>query len=121
MIRNWKSKLIAGLSFSSMMFIFQACYGTPQDLQYDVLVEGQVKSKTTGQPIKGIKVSPTTETQYQQTDDAGKFSFYTQTDGSLGLRFEDIDSEVNGAFQAKDTILTDVYNKIWVDIKLEDK
>lgn len=121
MIRNWKSKLIAGLSFSSMMFIFQACYGTPQDLQYDVLVEGQVKSKTTGQPIKGIKVSPTIGTQYQQTDDIGKFSFYTQTDGSLGLRFEDIDSEENGAFQAKDTILTGVYNKVWVDIKLEDK
>jgi hypothetical protein len=121
MIRNWKSKLIAGLSFTSMMFIFQACYGTPQDLQYDILVEGQVKSKTSGLPIKDIKVSPANSTQNQRTDDAGKFSFYTQFDGSLKLLFEDTDADLNGAFQAKDTVLTNIYNKVWVDIKLEDK
>jgi hypothetical protein len=121
MIRNWKSKLIAGFSFTSMMFIFQACYGTPQDIQNDVLVEGQVKSKTSGLPIKEIRVSPAGSTQYQRTDDAGKFSFYTPSDGSLKLLFEDTDADMNGAFQTKDTTLTNVYNKVWVDIKLEDR
>jgi len=120
MIRNWKRKLIGGLSFTSMMFIFQACYGTPQDLQYDVLVEGQVKSKTSGLPVKDIKVSPSRSTQYQRTDADGKFSFYTLTDGSLELLFEDTDSGQNGGyFKDKDTVLTSAYNKVWVDIKLE--
>lgn len=104
-----------------MIFIFQACYGTPQDLQYDVLVEGQVKSKTSGQPIKDIKVSPANSTQYQRTDDAGKFSFYTQSEGRLELLFEDTDADLNGAFQDKDTILTNTYEKVWIDIKLEDQ
>ena len=104
-----------------MLFIFQACYGTPQDMGYDVLVEGQVKSKTSGLPIKDIRISPSGSTQYQRTDDAGKFSFYTPSDGILELLFEDTDVDQNGAFQAKDTILRNVYNRIWVDIKLEDK
>jgi len=121
MTRNWKRKIIGGLSLTSMLFIFQACYGTQQDFQLDVLVEGQVKSKTSGLPIKAIKVSPASSTQYQLTDDAGKFSFYTQFDGSLKLLFEDTDADLNGAFQAKDTVLTNIYNKVWVDIKLEDK
>ena len=121
MTRNWKRKIIGGLSFTSMLFIFQACYGTPQDFKYDVLVEGQVKSKTSGLPIKGIRVSPTGQSQYQLTDDVGKFSFYTLIDGPLGLKFEDIDSVQNGAFFTKDTIITTVYDKVWVDIKLEDK
>ena len=48
---NWIKKLIGGLSLTSTMFIFQACYGTPQDFGMDVLIEGQVKSKTSGLPI----------------------------------------------------------------------
>jgi hypothetical protein len=118
---NWLHKIIGGISFTSVLFIFQACYGTPQDIGNDVLVEGQVKSKTTGQPIKGIRVSSASGTQYQQTDDAGKFSFYSLYVRNLGLRFEDIDSTLNGAFLAKDTILSDIADKVWVDIKLEDK
>jgi hypothetical protein len=121
MKRKWLHKIIGGISFTSLLFIFQACYGTPQDIGNDVLVEGQVKSKTTGQPIKGIKVSSASGTQYQQTDDAGKFSFYSLYVRNLGLRFEDIDSTLNGAFLAKDTILSDIADKVWVDIKLEDK
>lgn len=31
MKKGWIRKLICGLSFGSALFIFQACYGTPQD------------------------------------------------------------------------------------------
>lgn len=121
MTRNLVRKIIGGLSFTSVLFVFQACYGTMQDLGYDVLVEGQVKSKTTGQPIKGIKVSPINGATYKNTDDEGKFSFYTPADGTLALRFEDVDNSQNGTFQTKDTTLKNVVDMVYVNIALEDK
>lgn len=121
MTRNLVRKIIGGLSFTSVLFVFQACYGTPQDIEYDVLVEGQVKSKTTGQPIKGIKVSPISGLTYKNTDDEGKFSFYTPSEGIVTLRFEDVDNTQNGNFQSKDTTLKNVFDMVFVNIALEDK
>ena len=73
MKRNWIRKLIGGLSFTTALFVFQACYGTPQDFGADVFIEGLVKSKKTGEPIKGIKVSVADNPQYQYTDEDGEF------------------------------------------------
>ena len=39
---NWKKNLFKGLCLTSVAFVFQACYGTPQDLGYDLLIEGKV-------------------------------------------------------------------------------
>ena len=121
MIRNWTQKLIAGLSFTSVLFVFQACYGTPQDDGIDILAEGLVKSKTTGLPIEGIKVSNIRFQQYAFTGADGKFSFYTLSDGNLSLRFEDVDFFKNGYFQSHDTILDSKSGSIYVNIALEDK
>ena len=57
MHKKWVRRIVGGLSFTSALFVFQACYGTPQDFGLDILLEGQVKSKSTGLPIQGIKVS----------------------------------------------------------------
>lgn len=121
MTKNWKRNLIGGLSFTSMLFIFQACYGTPHDVGYDVLVEGTVKSKTTGQPIKGIKVAPYNDIQQVFTDENGNFSFYIFADYTIGLRFEDVDSTQNGGFVAKDTVLTNFPSQVFVNIALDSK
>ena len=121
MTKNWKRNLIGGLSFTSMLFIFQACYGTPHDVGYDVLVEGNVKSKTTGQPIKGIKVAPYNDIQQVFTDENGNFSFYILADYSIGLRFEDVDSTLNGGFASKDTVLTNLTSQVFVNIALDSK
>ena len=121
MKRNWTRNIIGGLSFTSAMFIFQACYGTPQDFGYDLLVEGQVKSETSGLPIKGIKVTVTDNMQYELTDEDGKFSFYTEMLEGLTLQFQDIDSVQNGLYIDKDTVLTDLNEKIYLDIALEEK
>jgi len=121
MIRNWKSKLIGGLSFTSMLFVFEACYGTPHDDGTDILAEGLVKSKTTGQPIEGIKVSNNRFLQYAFTDADGKFSFYTLHDGNLSLKFEDVDYFKNGYFQSLDTVLDTKSGSIYANIALEDK
>ena len=121
MKRNWINKLIGGLSLTSAMFVFQACYGTPHDFGLDILIEGQVKSQTTGIPVKGIKVSVEGNMQYENTNDEGKFSFYTEIADSYKIKFEDIDSDQNGTFTNKDTIVTIQNEKVYLDIVLVHK
>ncbi len=114
-------KVLGGLSFTSAMFIFQACYGTPQDLGPDLLIEGQVKSKSTGMPVKGIKVSVADVMQYQFTDENGEFSFYTELSDQVTIQFKDVDSTLNGSFASKDTLLTSLGDKIYLNILLEER
>jgi hypothetical protein len=121
MKRNVIRKIIRGLSLTSAMFVFQACYGTPQDFGFDLLIEGQVKSKNSGLPIKGIKVSVADNMQYEMTDEEGKFSFYTGIIEGLTLQFQDIDSIQNGLYIDKDTVLTDFDENNYLDIALEEK
>jgi len=121
MDRNILKRIIGGLSFTSALFVFQACYGTPQDLGLDLLVEGQVKSSGSNLPLKGIKVSAVKNEQYVLTDEDGRFSFYTAIGDSLNLIFEDIDSTQNGTYQSKDTVFDVKEDQIFVDIKLNEK
>lgn len=121
MKRNWTRKLIGGLSFTSAMFVFQACYGTPQDFGLDVLIEGQVKSKASGSPIKGIKVSVEENMQYDFTNDDGKFSFYTEPVNSLKIKFEDVDFAQYGTFVNKDTVPVITDKKVFLNIVLDSK
>ena len=121
MKRNLVRKLLGGMSLTTAVFIFQACYGTPQDFGADIFIDGLVKSKNTGEPIKGIKVSVADNPQYQYTNDAGEFSFYTESADIKVIKFQDIDSIQNGAFINKDTILTNVYRQVYLDVFLEDK
>jgi putative lipoprotein (rSAM/lipoprotein system) len=120
MKKNWRRKLLGGLSLTSALFIFQACYGTPQDFGLDIFIEGQVKSLTTGNPIKGIKVSVAGNIQYEFTSEDGKFSFYTETAASYKIRFEDIDATQNGLFQTSDTLITTINKRIYLDVALKD-
>lgn len=121
MKRNWRRKLLGGLSLTSALFIFQACYGTPQDMGLDVFLEGQVKSKKSGMPVKGIKVSVTDKMQFEYTNEEGKFSLYTETADSYLVKFEDIDSNQNGLFIGKDTLLTKIDKTTYLRIALEEK
>ncbi|GAB1450116.1 hypothetical protein MASR2M47_01720 [Draconibacterium sp.] len=119
---NWTRKIIGGLSFTSAMFIFQACYGTPQDFVPDLFIDGQVLAKTSGLPIKGIKVSVAENLQYLTTDENGKFSFYTKMLEKLTLKFEDVDSEQNGLYLNKDTVLNNLSSdEVILKMILEEK
>ena len=115
-------KIIKGFSLTGAMFVFQACYGPPQDYLYDLYLQGHVKSKTTGLPIKGIKISVKDNMQYEITDEEGKFAFYTEWQDSVTVQIEDIDGIDNGSYFAKDTILTGlVDNAVHIEIALEEK
>ena len=123
MKKDWKRKIYGGLWLTSIAFVFQACYGTPQDFGNDLLLTGQVNSKKTGLPVKGIKVSVVDGIQYIKTDDAGKFSLYIGKTESIRLKFEDVDADANGTFQTRDTLVTtnkDV-EEINLIIQLEEK
>jgi hypothetical protein len=121
MKRNLIKKIIGGISLTTALFVFQACYGTPQDFGADVFIQGLVKSKKTGKPIKGIKVSIADNPQYQYTNEDGSFSMYTEITESCKIMFEDIDLIQNGAFFNKDTILTNLVEQVYLDILLEEK
>ena len=120
MKKNWIKNIFRGLSLTSVMFIFQACYGTPQDYGNDFIIEGQVKSKATGLPIKGIKVSVAHDIQYVHTNEEGKFSFYMELRPDVKVLFEDVDGEKNGEFANADTVIKEVEEKVFLDIKLEN-
>lgn len=116
---NWIRKIIGGISVTSALFVFQACYGTPQDLGLDVFVRGVVKSKPDGTPINGIKVSDVNQQQYDYTNENGEFLFYLSKADSILLRFADIDSTRNNSYLSKDTLLTGIEGEIYLEIELE--
>jgi len=121
---NKKLRNIAkGLSLTSMLFVFQACYGSPQDMDPDVHISGIVLSDTTENPIQNIKVKLINKDsgmiQSQQTDENGRFSIYTDPSNSYELNFSDIDSTENNVYIEKDTIISNVGGSTYLKISLE--
>ncbi|MDR2601587.1 MAG: carboxypeptidase-like regulatory domain-containing protein [Spirochaetaceae bacterium] len=93
-------KIYTGFGLTTVALVFQACYGTPQTMGLDVLLRGVVKSKTTNDPIKGIKISVKDMYQYELTDSAGKFQFYVPQEGSCVMQLDDIDGIENGSYSS---------------------
>jgi len=121
MKRNHFRNIIGGLSFTSALFIFQACYGTPQDLIPDVRIHGKVLSKTSGLPIPGIRISVADQMQHYFSGDEGGFSFYSVLSEIMTLRFEDVDSTENGYFADREAVLRDFDNDVYLEMELEEK
>lgn len=121
MNRGWIRKLIGGLSFGSALFIFQACYGTPQDMKPDMLVEGTVKSASSGLPVKGIKVSVPETGSSQITGEDGKYSLWTLFTDSTRISFEDTDLAADGAFLKKDTLIAVPQERVQLNMILSSK
>jgi len=120
MKKNIFKKLLGVFSVSTALFVFQACYGTPQDFKNDVLIQGVVKSSNSNLPIQGIKVKDLNTNQYEYTDENGYFTFYTERMDTLKFMFEDTDSTQNGRFSSKDTTVTDIKDTIELNVQLEE-
>lgn len=119
MISKWIRTLIKGLSLASMFFIFEACYGTPQDVEEDVIIHGCVTYRNTSQPIEGIKVLIPQNNQYTYTNEYGIYEIYSQKADAYNLSFEDIDSTQNGSFQNLDTTIHSNDFDVTVNITLD--
>lgn len=54
------SNLLKGASLTTALFVFQACYGTPNSIMLEESGEApmsfSVRSKSTGEPLGGIRV-----------------------------------------------------------------
>jgi hypothetical protein len=111
-------KIYTGLGLTAIAMVFQACYGTPQAMGLDVLIRGVVKSKTTDEPIEGIKVSAKDLYQYELTDSGGKFQLYVPWEDVCILRFEDIDGEVNGSYSSEEISVELLDDKIELNVSL---
>ena len=120
MKRNQIRILIGGLSFTTALFVFQACYGMPQDMQDDVFIQGKVVSSITNLPLNGIKVESDLYEHYGITDNLGEFAFYTPWIESLKLTIEDTDPESDGSYIAKDTVLINPGQEVVLNITLEE-
>lgn len=93
--------LFGCFSFTAIAFIFQACYGTPEDDFCDIKLTGTVTSKTTNAPISGIKITVHKGVNYGITDKNGNFNFYASVSNwhdSASVNFLDIDGNENGLF-----------------------
>lgn len=112
-------RLLGILGFSSALFAFQACYGTPRDFGMDVRIQGVVKSKSSNLPIAGLKVSIANQPQYGVTDSEGKFDLYTSSDSSYRIRIEDVDAGKNGAVSSKDTLVKGITASTFLTISLD--
>ena len=123
LVTNKKRKILrtiyGTLSFSTALFVFQACYGMDRDYGNDIFVDGIVTSSSDGKPITGIKVSVSHDYQYDVTNNEGHFSFYTSRESQFTLKFEDIDASQNGTFVAMDTIIGNIRDTVSVNVSLD--
>ncbi len=104
--RNLFRTIFGFFSLSGMLFIFQACYGTPQDFGQDVMVEGKVISSLTGAGIQGIKVSVEGIPQYTSSGSDGSFVMFLERLSDYRFTLTDTDGETNGLFQGRDTLIS---------------
>ena len=122
---KWLHNILKGISLTGALFVFQACYGSPQEPMWDAndaQMSFSVVSHASGEPLEGVQIS---QTDFGGTRALGKtgadgkckvqFSYRTNHRGPY-LRFED----GNELYAVKDTVLDDLtYREII--IKMDPK
>ena len=118
---KWIHNLLKGATLTSVLFIFQACYGTPEWL-HDADVTFKVVSAEDDKPIKDVEIF--TRVHANENLD-WNLCGYTDEEGKLGatigyddesktqFRFQDKD----GVFEIKDTVVVDLSNTIVVKLR----
>lgn len=95
---KWVRGLLAASAFTSVMFIMQACYGTPnyrneESFSYEVKMSGMVTDSASAQPLSGINVSTDISEEVAVSDENGQFSLsfmvYSDDDEGFKLNFSD--------------------------------
>ena len=96
---KWVRGLLAASAFTSVMFIMQACYGTPnyrneESFSYEVKMSGMVTDSASAQPLSGINVSTDISEEVAVSDENGQFclSFMVYSDDDEGFKLNFSDS-----------------------------
>lgn len=120
--RNLLQKVLGLFSLTALVFVFEACYGTPQDFGEDVEISGTVKSAKTGQTLQGIEVTLKNNDYFVITENDGKFSFFASPGQDYHMSFVDSKATKQVLYLSKDTVLK--YNNndfLNLEIKLNEK
>ena len=80
---NWIRKILKGISFTAVMFVFQACYGTMDDY-YDTKVTFHVVAEDTGEPLQDVRIWAQ-ELNYSDSSDIGNQSYLADHTNENGL------------------------------------
>jgi len=96
---KWVRGLLAASAFTSVMFIMQACYGTPnyrneESFSYEVKMSGIVTDSASSQPLSGINVTTDISEEVAVSDENGQFclSFMVYSDDDEGFKLNFSDS-----------------------------
>ena len=120
---KWLHNLLKGLSLTTALFIFQACYGTPEGMDF-VYMSFKVVAADTGEPMEGVRVRARVQ-GYNGPDWSS--GFLTGHDGEAGVpvmrregdatdpefRFEAADD----TYLVKDTTISDLKPRL-IEIQL---
>lgn len=115
--RKLLKRVFSFFGITSALFIFQACYGAPQDMDAPDEMSGRVFNDATSQPIAGIRVINTTDHDTDITDATGKYSIYCVSPNSV-IRFEDADGNQNGLYDPLDSVLSPDVNYKGRDVQV---
>jgi len=109
MNRSLRRGLLGGLSFGTALFVFQACYGTPQDMEFDdqIPVYGTIHSSSQGEALDSIRVWDRETLQYGITNHRGEFEFWIPRRDSVWLRIEALEERSGPSFEPRDTLVTE--------------
>lgn len=115
-IKDKKQQLIRFLfgSFSAtaLMFVFQACYGMPQNPvppDEDVVIMGTITDMATGQPVEGLSVIIPELGIDATTDSTGVFCSNVngaEHPNQVQLLVNDVDGTENDRYETLDTNFT---------------
>ncbi len=111
---KWLHNLLKGISLTGALFVFQACYGTPQtpleEEEGFAPMTFSLVSRATGEPLEGIKIKSRvweTPRLIGTTGSDGKCHvemFYYRNRPGPVISFEDS----TGTYMTKDTVLADL-------------
>jgi len=116
---KWLRNILKGASLTTALFIFQACYGTPQWLQ-DSEVQFQVVSED-GSPVDDVeiytKIDVSDDLDWNlcgNTGEDGTLSTVVYYDATNDPQFRVSDPE--GRYAVKDTVVADLSGTIVITL-----
>ena len=113
-IYKWLRGLMKASALTTVMFIMQACYGTPMNM-HSVQMSGTVVDKATGLPLRGIAYKVDGDI-WGYTGESGQFDILKYDEMEIGHQLSFVDTV--GRYQTFDTLIRDV--EAWdLTIKLE--
>lgn len=122
---KWFRGLMKASALTTVMFIMQACYGTPKYDMVEIRISGYVTDRVSGQPLQGIRLDAYDAEGYydnhaiEYTDENGYFEMvqWGSSNSVSSLAIEVMDG--NGNYLPFDTLVSSDSDLTTLKIKLE--